>query len=75
MPPGPDVGPATAADPINPALSNVLFRRSWTEAIVGTVGTASRTVTYTVTRVGADPAAAPLWAGVRGAGRLPPESR
>ena len=37
-------------DPIDPAVSNVLFNLSWTESIVGTVGTASCTVTQSVSQ-------------------------
>ncbi len=37
-------------DPINPALTNVLFQLSWTESIVGTIGTATCTVTQSVTQ-------------------------
>ena len=37
-------------DATNPAVSNVLFQVAWTETIVGTVGTASCTVTQAVTQ-------------------------
>ena len=37
-------------DPLNPAMSNVLFQLTWSETIVGTVGTASCTVTQSVTQ-------------------------
>jgi hypothetical protein len=37
-------------DPLNPSVSNVLFQLAWTEVIVGTIGTASCTVTQSLTQ-------------------------